>query len=156
MVCAILRSRGGSFAAPPVIMSEPREFASDQDQPVPGAVTDERGVYCLPALPSGRYRLRAVARTAFHLAVMISPAHPRANIDFHLRRGPVYCVTGECRTGESAGVLHPGGRFLLTNLDPGRYTLMLMDRPQFGRILARQEFEVRDHNIEKLALQTSK
>ncbi|MCX6624439.1 MAG: carboxypeptidase-like regulatory domain-containing protein, partial [Acidobacteria bacterium] len=95
-------------------------------------------------------------------AVSFAPGKPVRGVDIRLRRGAVYCVRGEVRDssgklsgqvalgleteGFGTGVLSEGGRFLLTNLPPGTYTVSVTDRPQMGRVLARQRFAVRDRN----------
>jgi hypothetical protein len=79
-------------------------------------------------------------------------------IDIVMRRVPAYCVRGEVRDGRgvllgdvgialaqeswSAGVLNEGGRFLLTGLPAGSYTVLISDRPKPGRVLARRVIHV--------------
>jgi hypothetical protein len=95
-----------------------------------------------------------------------------SRIDIRLRRAQVYCVRGEVRDGSgalvkdaylglimddvggSAGVITEAGRFLLTDLTPGAYTLTLMDRPQLGRIVARKAFRITNHGIRDLVITT--
>ena len=173
-----------------------------------GAVTNERGEYCISVLPggedlpSGRYRVRAHARTSppsaspscqsccraatdfaltFHpSAVNAEKGNPVAldagrhlvGIDIRLRPVAVYCVRGEVRdrsgalvekaslglslddVGASAGVITESGRFLLTNLTSGAYTLTLTDQPQLGRVLAQRSFRITDHNIDNFVITT--
>ena len=92
----------------------------------------------------------------------------RSTVDIQMRRVPAYCVRGEVRdiTGSlvsqaaiaieqgtwSAGVLSEGGRFLLTSLPPGAYTILVRDRPQFGRVLARRIVNVRAANVDGLVI----
>lgn len=79
-------------------------------------------------------------------------------IDIMMRRVRAYCVRGEVRDENgvlmtdvavaveadswSAGVLTEGGRFLLTSLPAGTYTIVISNRPQLGRILARRVIRV--------------
>ena len=102
--------------------------------------------------------------------LLVLPQRPLCGIDIHLRRGPVYCVRGEARDligallqratiglkfeagEETAGVITEGGRFLLTNLPPGVYTLTLLHEPHFGHVVAQQVFHVRDRNIDRLVI----
>lgn len=83
--------------------------------------------------------------------------------DIRLRRVPAYCVRGEVRDGAgrlrgdvalsvsadswSAAVLNEGGRFLLTSLPAGVYTLTVRDHPQLGRELARRAIHVKASNV---------
>ncbi len=83
--------------------------------------------------------------------------------DIILRRVPAYCVRGEVRDSNgvlradvaltleadswSAGVINDGGRFLLTNLPPGSYTVAVHDRPKPGRVLARRVIRVGARNV---------
>lgn len=109
--------------------------------------------------------------TTYHpKPVLAGPQRPVRNLDVRLRRGPVYCVRGEVRdptgallqravvalkfgdSGNSAGVISEAGRFLLTNLPPGVYTLVVADRPQLGRVLAERVVQVRDRNIDKVLI----
>ncbi len=89
---------------------------------------------------------------------------PRARYDIRLRRVAAYCVPGEIRDAKgrlredvaisiardsqgSGAVINEGGRFLLTALPPGAYTLTVQDHPQLGRILARRVIHVRSSNL---------
>lgn len=93
-----------------------------------------------------------------------------SGIDIRLRSVAVYCVRGEVHDqsgtlvkgaslglsmddlGASAGVITEAGRFLLTNLTPGAYALVLTDgRPQ-GQVLARRGFRITDHNIDNFVI----
>jgi hypothetical protein len=81
-----------------------------------------------------------------------------AGIDIMMRRVRAYCLRGEVRDGNgalradvavgvetdswSAGVITEGGRFLLTSLPAGIYTIVIRDRPQLGRVLARRVIRV--------------
>jgi hypothetical protein len=102
--------------------------------------------------------------------VAVSPGRPVKRIDIRLKRGPVYCVKGEVRsrwfasvdgvalslrmdhTGRSAGVITESGRFLLMNLEPGVYTLILSGRSPLGNTLGQRTFTLRDRNIEELVV----
>jgi len=86
-----------------------------------------------------------------------------SGVDILMRRVPAYCVRGEVRDDRgallsdvaialegdswSAGVLNEGGRFLLTNLPAGSYTLVISDRPRLGRVLARRVIAVVASNM---------
>jgi len=75
-----------------------------------------------------------------------------------LQRAPAYCVPGEVRdakgtlredvrialhgVGWSASVLNEGGRFLLTNLLPGEYRLVIRESGAYQRELARELIRV--------------
>ncbi len=109
-----------------------------------------------------------VSTVAASGAVLVAPGKPARNVNIRQRRAAVYCVRGEVR--DSAGrpvrdvamglemerrgtaVFLEGGRFLLTNLPPGSYTAVVTDHPQFGQVLRRQQFMVRDRNIAKLVI----
>jgi hypothetical protein len=85
-----------------------------------------------------------------------------------MRRVPTYCVHGEVRDAQvsllsqaaiavergswSSAVLNEGGRFLLTCLAPGSYTILILDRPQLGRVLARRIVHVGAANIDSLVI----
>ena len=85
-----------------------------------------------------------------------------------MRRVPTYCVHGEIRDARgsllshaaiaveqgpwSSAVLNEGGRFLLTGLASGSYTILILDRPQLGRVLARRIVHVRAANIDSLVI----
>lgn len=102
--------------------------------------------------------------------VDVSLGRPVKRIDIRLKRGAVYCVKGEVRsrsfasvdgitlslrmdhTGRSAGVITESGRFLLTNLEPGVYTLILSGRGRLGNTLGQRTFTLRDRNIEDLVI----
>jgi hypothetical protein len=102
--------------------------------------------------------------------VFFSPGQPVKGIDIRLQRGAVYCARGEVRsrsgalaegvalsltmnqTGRSAAVITESSRFLLTNLEPGVYTLILSGRAQLGTTLAQRTFTIRDRNIEDLVI----
>ena len=96
--------------------------------------------------------------------------HP-SGVELVMRRMPAYCVRGEVRDqlgallsnvaialeteSWSAGVLNEGGRFLLTSLPPGAYTVVISDRPQLGRVLVRREIHVLAENIAGLVITVS-
>ena len=85
-----------------------------------------------------------------------------------MRRVPAYCVHGEVRDtmgslvsqaaiaveqgSWSSGVLNEGGRFLLTGLPSGSYTILIRDRPQLGRVLARRIVHVGAANMDGLVI----
>lgn len=94
-------------------------------------------------------------------------------IDIYLPRVPVFCVRGEVRgiaglrsfgiTVErwddgfdswtwGAGVINEKGRFLLTFLPAGTYSLKVTDGSRYGQIFAEKRFEVVDRNIKPLIL----
>ena len=53
----------------------------------------------------------------------------------------------------SSGVISEGGRFLLTHLPSGSYTIVIRDKPQgFGNVLARQTVKVSAANIDGLVI----
>lgn len=85
-----------------------------------------------------------------------------------MRRARAWCVRGEVRDASgllrgdvarslrpdappAAGVLNEGGRFLLTGLTPGVYTLVASDYPQLGRVLAERVIRV-ERNMEGVAI----
>ena len=85
-----------------------------------------------------------------------------------MRRVPAYCVRGEVRDAGgalmsqaaiaveqgswSATVFNEGGRFLLTGLPSGSYTIRISDRPQLGRVLARQTVKIGVASIDGLVI----
>jgi hypothetical protein len=80
-----------------------------------------------------------------------------------MRRVPAYCVRGELRgflgtlpkdvvvtierDSWSASVIVDGGRFLLTSLPAGSYTIVVHDQRQLGRVLARRVVAVTTANV---------
>jgi hypothetical protein len=86
-------------------------------------------------------------------------AVPASGADIAMRRAPGWCVRGQVRdeTGRlrgdvalslrsdvsSAGLINEGGRFLLTSLPSGLYTLVAADQPKIGRVLAERVILVR-------------
>jgi Carboxypeptidase regulatory-like domain len=91
-----------------------------------------------------------------------------SGVDIMMRRVPAYCVRGEVRDHRgallsdaaialeadswSAGVLSEGGRFLLTHLPSGSYTVVVRDRPQVGCVLVRRVIHVGAANIAGLVI----
>ena len=102
--------------------------------------------------------------------LVVEPGRPLTGVEIRLRRTAVYCARGEVRNragglakdaalglrneeiGESAGVITDGGRFLLTNLAPGAYTLVVTDRPKLGRVVAERRFRIVDSNLDQLVI----
>jgi len=50
-----------------------------------------------------------------------------------------------------SGVINQQGKFLLT-IPAGTYSIKISDRGQFGRVLLERQFEVRDKDIERIAI----
>jgi hypothetical protein len=50
-----------------------------------------------------------------------------------------------------SGVINQQGKFLLA-IPAGTYSIKVLERRQFGRILLERQFEVRDKDIERLAI----
>jgi hypothetical protein len=102
------------------------------------------------------------------MTLVIGKGKNAAGIDIIVRRVRAYCVRGEIRDGNgvlmadvaialeadswSAGIINEGGRFLLTNLPAGSYTVVVSDRPKPGHILARQVIRVATGNIAGLVI----
>jgi len=92
-------------------------------------------------------------------------------IEIHLIRAELFCVHGEVRDARNAlldkvgisvarkdpgfewfsGVINQQGKFLLT-IPAGTYSIKISDRGQFGRVLLERQFEVRDKDIERIAI----
>lgn len=91
-------------------------------------------------------------------AVEITKGKNAAGIDIIMRRARAYCLRGQVRDGNgvlmtnvavaletdswSSGVITEGGRFLLTSLPAGIYTIVISDHPKLGRVLARRVIRV--------------
>lgn len=102
-------------------------------------------------------------------AKLVAP--PASGVTIAMRRVPGWCVRGEVRDGTgrlrgdvalslrsdgwSAGVINEGGRFLLTNLPAGLYTLVAVDQPKIGRVLAERPILVRG-NVERVVITVSR
>lgn len=100
--------------------------------------------------------------------VSVGKRRSLSGVDIQLHRVPAYCVHGEVRDARgslvsqaaiaveqgswSSTVLNEGGRFLLTSLPSGSYTILILDRPQLGRILARRIVHVGTANIDGLVI----
>ena len=188
----------GILCSVPVAIAQPSCAVSgrvldDQGKPIPFAVVNDtvanqRGEYCIRALPPGEHFIRASARmqppsaspacdsccdpnsefAATSYPVSVGKAGKASGLDIRMRRVPAYCVRGEVRdhTGRlrsdlaigleqgswSAGVFNEAGRFLLTNLPSGSYTLVIRERPQLGRVLLRRAIHVGASNIVGLVI----
>ena len=100
--------------------------------------------------------------------VSVGKGRNLSGVDIHMRRVPTYCVHGEVRNAQgslltqvaiaveqdswTSAALNEGGRFLLTGLASGSYTILILDRPQLGRVLARRIVHVRAANIDSLVI----
>jgi hypothetical protein len=100
--------------------------------------------------------------------VSVGKRRTLSGVDIQMRRVPTYCVHGEVRDTQgsllsqaaiaveqgswSSAVLNEGGRFLLTGLASGSYTILILDRPQLGRVLARRIVHVRAANLDGLVI----
>jgi hypothetical protein len=100
--------------------------------------------------------------------VFVRKGRNPSGVDIRMRRVPAYCVHGEVRDAEgslvshavigveqgswSAGVLNEGGRFLLTSLPSGAYSILIFDWPQLGRVLVRRTFKIGAANIDGLVV----
>lgn len=142
-----------------------------------GATADAAGVFCIPQVAAGVYRLRAFSRIHapsaspscenccaprrefLPIETPPLPSGSRAR-DIVLRRAAAYCVRGEVRgrlpermaivleqDGWSAAVLNEQGRFLLAGLTDGVYTLIVRSEPQLGRELVRRVIRVRGAHV---------
>lgn len=92
------------------------------------------------------------------IALGVDNGEGLTGIDITMRYHRSHCVRGEVRDGNGAlmadaavgleadswstGVINEGGRFLLTSLPEGTYTIVISDRPKLGRILARRVIRV--------------
>lgn len=115
---------------------------------------------------------RASVSERHALALAVENGKSLSGIDITMPRERVYCLRGEVRDGKgllltdvsvaletnwrSTGVINEGGRFLLTNLLAGTYTLVLTDRPQPGRVLARQVIQVPAGKPATITLRTTR
>ena len=91
-------------------------------------------------------------------SVRVEKGRTVSRVAVAMRRAPAYCVRGEVRDeagalrgdvglsveadGWSASVMNESGRFLLTSLPAGEYLLVVAERSQFGRVLARELIRV--------------
>lgn len=107
--------------------------------------------------PSSELELRSAPR------VSVETGRTASGVNVTMRRVPAYCVRGELRgflgtlpkdvvvtierDSWSASVIVDGGRFLLTSLPAGSYTIVVHDQRQLGRVLARRVVAVTTANV---------
>jgi hypothetical protein len=167
---AVLQALRGDFVANGAVASREGEFCIPKLPPgeyrlrtVARAQPPTASPSCDSCCDPGKEFERAVA-----IPVQVTGSTAPTKIDVVLRRVPAFCVRGEVRDrtgalrpdyaiglemdGSSTGVLSEGGRFLLTNLPMGSYTVAIFDKPQMGSVVMRKVVQVEKANINRLVI----